>query len=279
MSRSRISLIVIAALLCASACVGYAAVGYVPGIKIVLEVRTPKGDLRSFQRPGSPPTYWAQDLPVIQGDRVTIDPMIATGGAEIAQVKIRLDQRQLADRTEPPWRVQVHTADLPSGYHMIEVWAITKSPAAKENSATTTFLVVPENDPLLRILQGEASQVGPPVSDEERLAGAIRSRDPKVDEEITGSSSATVAAPTLFFVSAGPAAQEFFYTLTRDDQLTYTSPRLPVQTHILLEPKKGEGQGEAPGTLILTVRVGDGAGRFGAPAWITVRVQAPEVTK
>jgi hypothetical protein len=259
--------------------IGHAATEYVPGIKIVLEVRTCDGHLRSFQRPGSPPTYWAQDLPVVQGDQVTINPMIATGGAELAQVKIRLDQTQLADRTERPWRVQVNTSDLAAGYHLIEVWAITKPPGAKQNSATTTFLVVPQNDPLLRMVQGEGTESGPPVSDEERLSGAIRSRDPKVDQEIRANSSATVTGPTLFFVSAGPAAKEFFYTLTREDRVTYTSPRLPVQTHVLLEPQQGEAPGEASGTLVLTMRVGDGAGRFGPPAWVTVHIKPPEAAK
>jgi len=279
MSRLAICIVMALGFLLVVTTIGQAATEYVPGIKIVLEVRTSDGYLRSFQRPGSPPTYWAQDLPVVQGDQVTINPMIATGGAELAEVKIRLDQTQLADRTERPWRVQVNTSDLTAGYHLIEVWAMTKPPGARENSATTTFLVVPQNDPLLRILQPEGTESGPPVSDEERLSSAIRSRDPKVDQEITATSSATVAGPTLFFVSAGPAAKEFFYTLSRDDRVTYTSPRLPVQTHVLLEPQKAEAPGEAPGTLVLTARVGDGAGQFGPPAWITVHVQAPEGAK
>lgn len=251
---------------------------YRPGIKIVLEVRTPTGDLRSFQRPGAPPTYWAQDLPVVQGDRVTINPMVTTGGSELAELRIRLDQKELASRAAPPWTVPVDTSGLATGYHVVEVWAATKSPGRAENSANITFLVVPQNDSLLRTLQPGGGGAGPPVTDEERLACAIRSADPKADKQINLSSTATVAGPTLFFISAAPASKEFFYTLTRDGLVTYTSPRLPILTHILLEPQKAES-GQAPGRLILTARAGDGEGRFGPPAWITVQIEGEAAAK
>jgi hypothetical protein len=100
---------------------------YIPGIQITLEVRTPQGDLRSFQRPGQHPTYWAQDLPVVKGDKLTINPMITTGGAALKQVRVRLDSTQLSDRIEPPLRVDVDTAGLAEGYHMVEVWASTQA--------------------------------------------------------------------------------------------------------------------------------------------------------
>jgi len=296
--RLRLFAAVMLGLLCVTArAVGAptASVRYVPGMKIALEVRTPQGDLRSFQRPGAPPTYWAQDMPVVQGDKVTITPMVATGGGELGQLKIRLDNEQLADRTTPPWRVGVDSGKLVPGYHLVEVWAATKGgtpPAgggAQAKSVTTTFLVVPQNDPLLSVLAVGApteqpGETGPAVTavgaptDEGRLASAIRSLEPKVDEELTGASSAKIAAPTLFYVSAGPAAKEFFYTLSRDGQVTYTSPRLPLITSIMLEPQTAvgaptaEGQGQAPGVLILTARAGDGEGRFGPPAWVTVHI-------
>lgn len=253
---------------------------YVPAIKVVFEVRSPQGDLRSFQRAGEPPTYWAQELPVVQGDELTINPMITTGGAELAELLVRLDNDELSSKAEPPWRVKVNTADVEAGYHMVEVWAATKKPNAMENSATATFLVVPETDPLLRVLGGATAESGPPVTDEERLACTIRSRDPKADEQLTEAAApTTVSKATLFFVSAGPAVREFFYTLTRDGRVTYVSPKLPIETHVLLEPRNEEGQGQEPGRLIFTMRAGDGAGRFGAPAWVTVDVKALEAAE
>lgn len=276
-------LIALVVLLTASGGALAAERAYLPGIEIALEVRTPQGDFRSFQRPGSPPTYWTSDLPVVKGDQLTIVPLITTGGAELGQVRVRLDNAPLAARGAPPWRVRVDTSALDVGYHLVEVWAATKGRNSRESSATATFLLVPRNDPLLSALSGELGEERLPVSDEERLACVIRSRDPKTDEEITTTSTAVVAAPTLFFVSAGPAAKEFFYTLSRDGQATYTSPRLPMLTHILLEPKGQEqappqrepaARGQEPGKLILTARAGDGEGRFGPPNWVTVRIES-----
>ncbi len=253
---------------------------YVPGIAIALEVRTPQGDLRAFQQPGSPPTYWRQDLPVVKGDKVTLSGLITTGGGELEKVRIRLDSGLLSDRVEPPWRAEVDTAGLAEGYHLVEVWASTKRPSSKENTATTSFLVVPQNDPLLHMLQPETPAAAPAtIGDEERLACSIRSRDTAVDKELMAESPAKVDKPVLFFVAATPEAKEFFYTLEREGRVTYTSPKLPLLTHILLEPPTEEGKGQVAGELILTVRVGDGEGRFGPPAWVTVRIISPEKPK
>jgi hypothetical protein len=111
------------------------------------------------------------------------------------------------------------------------------------------------------------------------LACAIRALEPKVDKQLLTTSTAKVAGPTLFHVTAGPAAKEFFYSLSREGRVTYTSPLLPVQTSVLLRPLEGQGPGQEPGEVILTMRVGDGAGRFGPPAWVTVGIAAPEATK
>jgi len=256
-----------------------AAEEYIPGVKIALEVRTADGDLRSFQRPGSPPTYWAQNMPVVQGDQVTVTPLVATGPDELKELKIRLDHEEIAVRSEEPWRVKVDTKDMVEGYHLVEVWAVTESAHPRDNSGTATFLVVPQEDPLLKALRVGSSQVGPPLTDEERLSSEISSRDESVNQSLRGESLATVDEPTLFYVSAGPAAKEFFYTLTRDGLVTYTSPRLPILTHVLLEPVGAEGRGEAPGEVILTVRAGDGEGRFGPPAWVTLKIEAAETAE
>lgn len=268
-----IRLMIVATLLGAFAAGAWAAEKkYIPGVKILLEVRTAKGDLRSFQHPGAPPTYWNQDMPVVRGDKVTITPIIATGGAELGIVKVRLDSKEIATGSQAN-KVEVDTATLTEGYHLVEVWAKTKQSRAKDNSGTTTFLVVPSNDPLVQMTEG-GTEAGPPVSQEERLSSAIRSRNEKVDKELLSSFKATVNSPTLFYVSAGETAKEFFYTLSREGQVTYTSSKLPLMTHIELGPQQGEGVGQAPGNVVLTVRVGDGAGHFGAPTWVTVQIEA-----
>lgn len=251
---------------------------YRPGVTIALEVRTPQGDLRSFQQPGHAPTYWTPDLPVVKGDQLTITPLVTTGGAELAEVTIRLDESPLTVPPGPDRRVVVDTSRLAPGYHLVEVWAATKAPKRGENSAATTFLLVPGTDPLLQMLAVEGS-AGPPVSDEERLAVAIRSPDEHVDEELTTSSSATIRKETQLSISAGPAVKEYFYTLSRDGAVTYTSPRLPVETLVVIAPQAGDNVGLVAGKVTFTVRGGDGAGRFGAPAWVTLDIVSPEAPK
>lgn len=254
-----------------------AAEVYRPGVTIGLEVRTPQGDLRSFQRPGQPPSYWTPGMPVVRGDQVTIVPMITTGGAELGQVAIRLDQSPLTATTGPDCRVVVDTGRLAPGLHLVEVWAATK-PQRGENSAATTFMVVPPTDALLQMQSGEAA-AGPPVTEEERLAVAIRSVDEQVDKDLTTTSSATIRAETRFSISAGPAVKEYFYTLSRDGLVTYTSPRLPISTLVVIGPQADGKVGLSPGKVTFTVRGGDGAGRFGAPAWVTLDIASSEAPK
>ncbi len=254
------------------------AQAYCPGVTIGLEVRTPQGDLRSFQRPGQAPTYWAPGLPVVRGDQLTIVPLITTGGAELGEVAIRLDQSPLSAPAGPDCRVLVDTGRLTPGYHLVEVWAATKAPKRGENSAATTFLVVPATDPMLQMLNAEVAP-GPAATDEERLAVAIRSTDEQVDKELTSDSSAAIRAETRISISAGPAVKEYFYTLSRDGMVTYTSPRLPISTLVVIGPQADEKVGLAPGKVTFTVRGGDGAGRFGAPAWVTLDIALSEAPK
>ena len=85
-------------------------------MKIVFEVRTSQGDLRSFHRLGLPPTYWDQTFPARQGDpRVQIHALVATGGAELEEVHVTLDGKQTAALTKAPWRTEVDTKNLSVG--------------------------------------------------------------------------------------------------------------------------------------------------------------------
>jgi hypothetical protein len=262
--------------------------GYKPGIKIMLEVRTAQGELRAFQRPGDQPTYWSQDFPIIQGDKVTITPLITTGGAELDKVRIRLDSNLISDSITPPWRLDLDSKTLVPGYHQVEVWAQTKLKKKGEASVNLVFLIVPPSDALMQIIQSaptapSVSAMPAPASPEnieEGLACTVRSVDAEADKAITETSSVKIGHPILVFVATGgPGAKEFFYTLTRDGQITYTSPKLPLLTQILLEPKKADGGGLTPGEAIFTARAGDGQGHFGPPAWITLDIAAMEQGK
>lgn len=263
---------------------------YVPGVKLVLEVRSPDGNLRSYHRPGERPTYWGQDLPVVKGDLVTIDPFVATGGSELEEVRIRLDGDQLSTQLESPWRYEVNTQDLDVGRHVIDVWVNTQSPGAAHNTASTSFRLVPQSDRL-------ASFAG------EGLDCAIGSLEPSLDREIGETSSVTLSGPALFFVAAGPRAAKLAYTLERGGE-RYDSRTLPLSTHILLEPwiagqqpaSADEGGTdhpagdlsvpdepvedfvvslEPPGDVVLTVWVFDKVNLRGPPTSITLHLRAP----
>jgi len=263
---------------------------YVPGVKIVFEVRTPQGELRSYQRPGLPPTYWDQSFPARRGDRVTLDALVATGGAELAEVRFSLDGKEIAALTKGPWRTEVNTADLAVGEHPLEVKAKTATPHARETAAKGALVLVAADERTARLPAATEGE-----SERERLSVVIGSLNPDLDRALDDRSAVTLAKPELFFASAGLGVKEFFYTLSREGGVFYTSPLLPVTTYVCLEPEKApavagakavvpsETLAGAPlllpaGEVVLTLQGGDGAGRFGPPVWAAVQVQ-PEVVR
>jgi hypothetical protein len=263
---------------------------YVPGVKLVLEVRSPDGNLRSYHRPGERPTYWGQDLPVVKGDLLTVDPFVATGGSELEEVRIRLDGDLVSTQVEAPWRYEVNTQDLDVGRHVIDVRVNTQSPGAAHNTASTSFRLLPQSDRFA----GSAP---------EALDCAIGSLEPSLDREIAETSSVTLSGPALFFVAAGPRATKFAYALERGGE-RYDARTLPLSTHILIEPwiagqrpasvdQGGTDQPaadlsvpeepvedfvvslEPPGDVVLTVWVFDKVSLRGPPTSITLHLRAP----
>ena len=263
---------------------------YVPGVKLVLEVRSPDGNLRSYHRPGERPTYWGQDLPVVKGDLATVDPFVATGSSELEEVRIRLDGDLVSTQVEAPWRYEVNTQDLDVGRHVIDVRVNTQSPGAAHNTASTSFRLLARSDRLASFAP-------------EGLDCAIGSLEPSLDREIGQTSSATLSGPALFFVAASPRATKFAYALERGGE-RYDARTLPLSTHILLEPwiagqrpasadEGGTDQPagdlsvpeeqvedfvvslEPPGDVVLTVWVFDQVNLRGPPTSVTLHLRAP----
>jgi hypothetical protein len=285
----------------------------VPRLHIALSVVTADGSPRTFRQagPGGMLIPWDTNLPVPQGDQVNVTVSASTGDPDVhlRELRIRLDSTALevlpGDVNEPStadtgaedaaasaheWQaeVQVDTGHLQPGHHLLEAWAVTKRPD-RYKSVTTSFLVVPIDDPLLLLLlppgafEPHPVPVPPPdirVTEDTALACTIHARDTEVEKELTATGSATVAGPVYFFVSAGPTAREFVYTLTRDGAVTYVSGRLPIvsggHTYILLRPPSPEAPGLEPGDVDLAVWAGNG-NVFGKPARITVHITAEEV--
>lgn len=270
---------------------------YVPGVKIVQEVRTAQGTLRSYQRPGLPPTYWDQSFPALSGDRVTLDALVATGGAELGEVRFLLDSKEVVKLTRGPWRTELDTTGLVVGSHALEVRAKTAPPHAREAVVKAALVIVPN----------DARTAEPPAQDteaseQERLSAVIGCLNPDLDSTLDARAEAVLAQPELFYASAGPTAKEFFYTLSRDRKVYYTSPLLPISTLLYLEPAApgllsaagplrsgAAGAGAPPAAqaketgaeeaaaaadeVMLTLQVGDGDGHFGPPVWASLQLQ------
>ena len=249
---------------------------WVPGVRIALEVRTPSGEMRTYH---TPPrfTYWTPELPVIQGDSVTVDCFVAVGGGEMGQVRVRLDNAELARLTKEPWKVDLPTDKLTPGYHFLEVWASEKK--GKWASATQSFLVVPASEPSIQVaLSPEAAaevEIAEPAPGDQPTgpAATLRSRNEAVEKALREGKSVTISEPTVFWVDT-PQGKRFFYTLEREGVITYRSPALPVNTQILIQPKQADGPGLDPGTVLMKVRAGDLAGSFGPAAQVTLGIQA-----
>ena len=316
MSRAIIVSLMAAVLLSAPCLAARAAdEAEVPRLQIDLSVVTADGSPRTFRQagPGGALIPWDTNLPVPQGDQVNVTVKASTGDPDVhlRELRIRLDSTLLAvlprDRQEPSvaeadagaqdappspheWQleVQLDSGHLQPGHHLLEAWAVTKRPD-RFKSVTTSFLVVPTDDPLLVLLLPPGAfdphpvPIPPPdirTTEDPALACTIHAREADVEQELKATGSATVAGPVYFFVSAGPAAREFIYTLTRDGAVTYVSGRLPIvsggSTYILLRPPSPEAPGLAPGDVDLAVWAGNG-NVFGQPARITVHITAEEV--
>jgi hypothetical protein len=137
-------------------------VNWVPGMTFVARQVKPTGvsvtpDLQVLKADGSPRTYltqpgqtpisWKLGLPVYQGDKVNLTILVATGGAPLQTLLVRLDNKELTLPATAPWTLSLDTAQLTQGIHFLEAWALTAgpSPFSKDRSSDSTlaFEVVP----------------------------------------------------------------------------------------------------------------------------------------
>jgi len=270
----RLLVVVCLIVACAGAAVAAQTV-WVPGVRVALEVRTPSGELRTYHTPPKF-SYWSPDLPVIEGDKVTVDAFVALGGGELDKVRVRLDNGLLANLKKEPWKIDLPGDRLKPGYHFVEVWAASKQ--GKWASGTMSFLVVPASEPSIRVaLAPEAAAevtVAEPVPGEQAgPQAAVRSQDPAADQALREGKPAAINQTTLFYVETTEGKQ-YFYTLEREGVITYRSPALPLNTQVLIQPRRGESAGLEPGQVIMRVRAGDLAGNFGPPTQVTLDLQA-----
>ncbi len=239
-----------------------------PLITIGLQVATAQGQPRTFDRPGLPPAAWNPTFPVVQGDTVLLHATVDPKEGKLGAVRLRLDNEVLLDQPAGPWNVSVKTADLKTGHHLVEVWAELKD--GRFRSASTSFLVVPQDDPLLRVLLPEyleASRARLPQTTEARLVCQLSSANRAVAQALAKSQPAPIEGSTLLEVKAKAPVTRYVYTLSRSGKITYISPSIELATYIEITPRGTDApEGLAQGEVELTVWAGDAAGRFGPPA-------------
>ena len=130
--------------LVAPAHAGKSGVAYKPGVAIVPEVLMPDGQTARTYNTTNGLSLWTNTLPVVQGDKVKINVFAATGGAELKEIIVRLDNKKIADIASAPWNTLLDSTMLGSGHHMIEVWAQSTGDHPQSTTQTLMFYVAPQ---------------------------------------------------------------------------------------------------------------------------------------
>ena len=234
---------------------------YIPGISLVPEVLEADGVTdRTYNTPQGP-TLWTNGLPIQQGDKIKLNVFAATGGSELQEIKIRLDNVKIADIAAAPWHTVLNTATLQPGYHMVEVWALASGNKPQSTTRTLSFFIAHQMDAkyLVQGTQqiltnnavtnvpleggadtGDTAPLLPDfLKDQPTDAAAtvmISARSAASANEAGGAAvtggAATINEPTLFAVQPAPGstATQFAYALVRDGG-TFNASTKPLPTN------------------------------------------------
>ena len=124
---------------------GKTKINYVPGVTLVPDVYQSDGQTpRAYDYPPQAVTFWKEGLPIQQGDKIRLNVFVATGGADLKEIKIKLDNTQIADIAASPWNSVIDTTTLGAGSHMIEVWAEASGDPPQSSTKQLSFYVVKE---------------------------------------------------------------------------------------------------------------------------------------
>lgn len=293
---------------------GKTKINYVPGITLVPDVLLPDGQkprLYPNTTPGSTSgtaagtTFWHEGLPIQQGDKIKLNVFVATGGADLKEIKVRLDNTQIADLTASPWNALIDTAKMDTGTHMFEVWAqATGDPPQSSTKALSFFIVkqlvggdvgeqqaggqptegTPQPDPNTPAAL-PPFLIGKTVDDSATVTIGTRSADvpftgPNSTPTTPAGDAVTVTGPTIFSVRTAPgsAATQYAYALVRDGNTILTSNLISlvsrtVYTDVKIEPRTETQAGLRSGQVVLWVWGVDADGRPGSPSKVELDIQ------
>lgn len=252
---------------------------YTPAVVIIPEVRTPQGELRSY-RTAQGVSYWHAGLPVYKGDGVKLNVFVSTGGADLAETRVRLDNKEISRRTEAPWDVTLDTGDLSGGYHYVEAWARTGGDDPRASTASLVFFVDPKQAPQPDSSSPIVEAVPPPedapapdlAPDQGGPSVQISADTPAAQKALDTGARVTVAAPVVFSV-AGPGPDEsYVYALYRGKEEIYRSKSRPIGSKVQLRPDAKDAPGLLPGVLRFVVWGADKQGRLGPPRIVELEV-------
>ena len=289
-------------------------VSYKPGISLVPEVFRPDGVTDDMYETGQGLSLWsavnagsstvntgmAMDHPVPQGDKVKLSVFAATGGGELKEIKIRLDNVLIADIAKAPWHTTLDTEKLGNGVHMIEVWAVATGDNPQSTTQTLSFQVDPaflvkgiqeaqgpNGQSVENVLSGTPAGTPDTFSDAPpKLPDYLKTQilNPDATVTITARSAAsseqaggatltdtpvTVNEPTLFIVqpAVGSPATRFAYAIVRGGVTVSSSPEVlrTAYDRIRIERRSDTQAGLRPGKVTLWIWGVDKQGNYSNP--------------
>lgn len=272
---------------------------YTPAITLNLEVKTPSGAPRVYSTPAGP-TYWSADMPVAVGDQVKLDIFVSTGGGELQQAKVRLDNKLIATLDDFPWSTDLDTNSIGAGDHFLEVWAQELEPDGKRTAyaiKTMTFAVqsalpgAPAGSGAITAVKGEQQVLtgntvadiplsgpgAPPALPQALAANApdttatvsLTANDPAASQALASGNVVSLSSPIIVSVRApaGSSAGRFIYALVRGDQTIYVADHATDLNlaDIRLQQRSDTQPGLLPGRVTLWVWGVDDRGDYGTP--------------
>lgn len=216
---------------------GKSSVSYAPGVSLVPEVLLPDGVTPRMYNTTNGLSLWTNTLPVVQGDKVKLNVFAATGGAELKEIIVRVDNTKIADLGAAPWKTSLDTAKLGTGHHMVEVWAQSTGQHPAATTQTLMFYVASElagqfvpQPPKQKVAGSLQQQSGGQVSTLP-LPGennAVAMNTPPVLEFLKGQPLDTNAQVMIYAhpASAGTSAQAGSGTMVTGSNITVNEPTL-----------------------------------------------------
>jgi hypothetical protein len=255
---------------------------YTPAVVVIPEVRAPDGALRTY-RTANGVSYWQAGLPVYKGDAVKLNVFVSTGGADLAETRVRLDNVEISRRTEAPWNVSLDTGDMAEGFHHVEAWARTGGDEPRSATATVVFFVDPRQasqattaSPIVETIAApEGEDPAPAIApDEGGPAVQLSANSPAAQKALETGARVPISAPVTFTVS-GPGPEEgYVYALYRGAEEIHRSKVLPLGTKVKLRPDAPDAPGLLPGVVRFVVWGADKRGRLGPPRVTEVEIPA-----